>query len=547
MSILNYFKRNSNALPEPSGTLSNVIPSRAIAAANKEVSNLVHTAPNLAQPGSSQPKQRRRRTKKNNVYSPQLRAEMGEAALKFGATAASRRYSAKLGTSISESTMRGLKKAYVLERNRKRRREENESPVTSLPPMKRGRPLILGKTLDDAVQEYILKLREGGCPVNTEIVRAAAKGLIQAMDRTRLAECGGPATLSVAWAKSLLHRMNFTKRRGSTKSGMTPNDLEKLRKTFLSEIVETVAMNDVPEDLIFNWDQTGINLVPGALWTMDKKGNKWIKIAGLQDKRQITAVICGSIIGEILPPQLIYGGKTAICHPQISFPHNWVISHSSNHWSNEETMLQHIRDVIVPFVDSTRQRLELPEDQPALAIFDHFKGQLTEAITTELEENFIHSVIIPPNCTGELQPMDIYVNKVVKSLLRSKFSEWYSDELTEIFINGDDDEPVDISSARMKCIGGRWLMEVIEHLQDNPHIVVNGFKHAGIHQALGILADENDLSPYSDRSYEYSDESESFDEDEMPDDVSTPLSVHDVYTDTETELSVIEISSSDEC
>ena len=143
--------------------------------------------------------------------------------------------------------------------------------------------------------------------------------------------------------------------------------------------------------------------------------------------------------------------------------------------------------------------------------------------------------------------MDISVNKVVKSLLRSKFSEWYSDELTEIFINGDDDEPVDISSARMKCIGGRWLMEVIEHLQDNPHIVVNGFKHAGIHQALGILADENDLSPYSDRSYEYSDESESFDEDEMPDDVSTPLSVHDVYTDTETELSVIEISSSDEC
>ena len=74
-------------------------------------------------------------------------------------------------------------------------------------------------------------------------------------------------------------------------------------------------------------------------------------------------------------------------------------------------MLEYIRDVIVPFVDSTRQRLELPENQPALAIFDHFKGQLTEAITTELEDNFIHSVIILPNCTGELQPMNISVNK----------------------------------------------------------------------------------------------------------------------------------------
>ena len=42
MSILNYLKRKSNTLPEPSGTLSNLIPSRAIAEANKEVSNLVH-------------------------------------------------------------------------------------------------------------------------------------------------------------------------------------------------------------------------------------------------------------------------------------------------------------------------------------------------------------------------------------------------------------------------------------------------------------------------------------------------------------------------
>lgn len=98
-------------------------------------------------------------------------------------------------------------------------------------------------------------------------------------------------------------------------------------------------------------------------------------------------------------------------------------------------------------------------------------------------------------------------------------------------------------------------MEVIEYLQDNPHIVVNGFKHAGIHQALGILNDDDDELPtYSDDS-EYSDEDDSLDEysddnsldvEGPPDNVRRPLSVHDVYTDTETEASVIEISSSDE-
>ena len=249
MSILDYFKTQST-LPNPSGTLSTSMPSRAIAAANRMVSAVVSSQSWNAK------QKRQRKAVHNNSYSPQLRAEMGKATLQFGATAVARKYSVKLGT-VNESTMRGLKQAYVLEGQRKRRREDLMT-VMSLPHKKRGRPLLLGKTLD-AVQSYILKLRERGCPVNTEIVRAAARGIVQTMGTTRLAEYGGPSTLSVAWAKSLLQRMNFTKRRGSTKSGMAPDNFEKVKETFLSEIIETVEMNDIPGDLIFNWDQTGIN------------------------------------------------------------------------------------------------------------------------------------------------------------------------------------------------------------------------------------------------------------------------------------------------
>ena len=34
---------------------------------------------------------------------------------------------------------------------------------------------------------------------------------------------------------------------------------------------------------------------------MDEKGNRRVEIAGLQDKRQITAVFCGSIQGDFFP------------------------------------------------------------------------------------------------------------------------------------------------------------------------------------------------------------------------------------------------------
>ena len=43
-----------------------------------------------------------------------------------------------------------------------------------------------------------------------------------------------------------------------------------------------------------NWDHTGINIVPGSAWTMDQKGQQHVKLLTLDDKRQITAVVCGS-------------------------------------------------------------------------------------------------------------------------------------------------------------------------------------------------------------------------------------------------------------
>ena len=76
--------------------------------------------------------------------------------------------------------------------------------------------------------------------------------------------------------------------------------------------------------------------------------------------------------------QLIYAGKTSHCHPAYQFPQDWLISHTENHWANETTMLKYIDEVIVPFVQNKRETLELDENHPALAVFDHFKGQLTK-------------------------------------------------------------------------------------------------------------------------------------------------------------------------
>ena len=99
---------------------------------------------------------------------------------------------------------------------------------------------------------------------------------------------------------------------------------------------------------------------------------------------------------------------------------------------------------------------------------------MTQRVTQIFEKNNIHSVLITAAFRGELQPMDISVNRVVKSFIRTKFSEWYAEQVTELFYN-DDDNPVDLSTARMKCLGAQWMVALYEHLTDNPHVIVNGF------------------------------------------------------------------------
>ena len=95
-------------------------------------------------------------------------------------------------------------------------------------------------------------------------------------------------------------------------------------------MVATVEMEEIPPELILNWDQTGIKIVPSNTWTMDQQGAKRVEVCGANDKRLITAVFCGSLVGDFLPIQVIYQGKTTQCHPRYEFPPEWDITHSQN-------------------------------------------------------------------------------------------------------------------------------------------------------------------------------------------------------------------------
>ena len=186
-------------------------------------------------------------------------------------------------------------------------------------------------------------------------------------------------------------------------------------------------MDEISEDMIVNWDQTGVNYVLVSSWNMEEEGSKRIKLISKDDKRQLTVLFVGSLSGDLIPIQIIYQEKSSRCLPKFNFPDKWHVTYMANHWANENTMKDYI-NIIVPYFEQTRLRLNLATDAHGLFLFDNFNGRCTKKFQL-LEENDISFVIIPANCTDRLQHLDISFNKAAEMFLHSRFQDWFAQQV----------------------------------------------------------------------------------------------------------------------
>ena len=216
---------------------------------------------------------------------------MGRYTSLHGVAAAARFFTRKFDYQVSETTLHTMKKAYLQEVTRKRVNEDNEN-IDLLPHQKRGRPVFLGESLDGKVQMYLRRVWDGGGVVTERIAIAAAWDILLSCDRSKLVEFGGHVMLNRFWAYSLLKRMNFVKWKVTPllKASMQSEWLNSnVWRNFSQDVMTTVEMEEIPSELILNWDQTGIKIAPSNTWTMEQ-GSKRVDVAGANDKRQITAV-----------------------------------------------------------------------------------------------------------------------------------------------------------------------------------------------------------------------------------------------------------------
>ena len=91
---------------------------------------------------------------------------------------------------------------------------------------------------------------------------------------------------------------------------------------------------------------------------------------------------------------------------------------------------------------------------------------MTEPILEKLQDNKILLVQVPANMTNIFQSLDLTVNGSFKALLKQKFTEWYSKQITNELEKGTplDDIEVKLKLSVLKPLHAGWLIDAYDHL-----------------------------------------------------------------------------------
>ena len=234
-------------------------------------------------------------------------------------------------------------------------------------------------------------------------------------------------------------------------------------------------------------------MVPAGASTYEVKGSKQVSIAGLDDKRQITAVVASSLDGHLLPLQLIFTGSTDAClppHTDATRNSGFHLTKSSSHWSSQATMQEWCRHILVPWRNKMIQQHNLPKDAAVVLQLDVWAVHISKEFRDFIGEkhSYIRLVYIPPNCTSKLQVADVVLNYPFKHGIKQRFNAWAAELIAEQVASGESiGIKPHLKMSRVKSKILEWALESWSSVKEEKLLILKGW-----HKCVVSLYNVND-------------------------------------------------------
>ncbi|KAI8710466.1 hypothetical protein NCS52_01563600 [Fusarium sp. LHS14.1] len=303
-------------------------------------------------------------------------------------------------------------------------------------------------------------------------------------------------TFSNGWWLGFKRRRGIVKRRITKESSRRPEEYKAITNNFL-RFIRRVSNNtntlqlrhdqspkmtinyilDSPvrrfeKKWTLNVDETPIpfEYLDGSTWEL--RGAK--TVAGKTDrsgwsKRQATLIIYIFADGSFrLKPKIIFHGTAGpkgriFADEGHLYAPDVTVAYNETAYNNEDLFYDWIKDELADVQAKTRD---------FLLVMDVATFHKTDKVTDQLRQQKVTRALIPPGCTGQLQPLDVSVNRPLKDLLR---------EETLIYMMNKEAQGQTEWSVKDKRIMTTWVVSrAIQRLAQRPEMIAKSFTTCGI-------------------------------------------------------------------
>jgi hypothetical protein len=179
------------------------------------------------------------------------------------------------------------------------------------------------------------------------------------------------------------------------------------------------------------------------------------------------------IDGIKYPPICIFKGKQ-LPRGEI-IPKGVICWFQENGWMTSELMKNYVE-----FLFRIRMSENLSRE-PAMMVYDSFRGHLEESVKTKLKLHNFHLAVIPAGLTSVCQPLDVSINKPFKDNMRKEWHEWMCQGGAGETAAGN------LKRAKIGDVCG-WVKRSWEAISDQ--IIFNSFKKCAISNMLDGSEDD---------------------------------------------------------
>jgi hypothetical protein len=243
-----------------------------------------------------------------------------------------------------------------------------------------------------------------------------------------------------------------------------PDEVHKDAKSHLAVAVPKCVGPTRDPRFILNMDQTNCQFGNSPKNTISQRGTRTINMrTGTKDSKRCTVALAVSASGKMLTPMVIYKGARHGCiatRELRDHPQEMKYAMQPKAWFDETTMLDWVDKVLKPYVTTA------PVGIIPILFLDSFKVHLLGSVADAIQGLGVELEIIPPGCTGLMQPIDVGINKPFKANIRKIYTEW---------LLGQDANTAIPSASHLNVLA--WILEAVKGIKKE--MIVNSWRKTG--------------------------------------------------------------------